>query len=70
MPFKETCALEERIAMLRDYETGALSVTEVANRYGVTRQTFYDWKRRRASGDPRWFEERSHAPLHCPHATP
>jgi transposase InsO family protein len=70
MPFKETCALEERIAMLRDYETGAFSVTEVAARYGVTRQSFYDWKRRRDSGEVRWFEERSHAPLHCPHATP
>jgi transposase InsO family protein len=70
MPFKETCALEERIAMLRDYETGAFSVTEVAARYGVTRQTFYDWKRRRDGGGPRWFEARSHAPLHCPHATP
>lgn len=69
MPFKETCALEERIAMFRDYDTGAFSVSEVATRHGVSRETFYVWHRRRESGDPRWFEERSRAPALCPHTT-
>ena len=27
MPFKETCPVEERIAMFRDYDTGAFSVS-------------------------------------------
>ncbi len=27
----------------------------------------YVWKDRRESGDPWWYEERSHAPLTCPH---
>lgn len=67
MPFKETCAVEERIAMFRDYDTGAFSVSEVAARHGVSRETFYVWQRRRQSGEARWFEERTRAPANCPH---
>ena len=69
MPFKETCPMEERIAMLRDYETGAFTVSELVARYGVSRETFYVWKRRRERGEERWFEARSRAPGRCPHAT-
>src|SRR5215472_13083665 len=69
MPFKETCPVEERIALFRDYETGVFTVSELCCRYGISRETFYVWKRRRESGDPRWFEELSHAAASCPHAT-
>jgi transposase InsO family protein len=70
MPFKETCPMEERIAMFRDYETGAFTVRELCRRYEVSRETFYVWKRRRDAGNEWWFEERSRAPEHHPHATP
>jgi transposase InsO family protein len=70
MPFKETCAVEERIAMFREFETGAFTVAELSRRYGVSRETFYVWKRRRESAEERWFEERSRAPERCPHVTP
>jgi transposase InsO family protein len=69
MPFKETCRMEERIALLRALESGAFTVAELAASYGVSRETVYQWKRRRDAGDERWFEERSRAPFHCPHAT-
>ena len=51
MPFKETCPVEERIALFRDYETGVFTVSELCCRYGISRETFYVWKRRRESGD-------------------
>ena len=70
MPFKETCPVQERIAMLREWDTGAVSVAEITRRYGVSRETFYVWKRRRESADERWFEDRSSAPGHRPHTTP
>lgn len=70
MPFKGTCPVEERIALFRDFDTGVFTVTELCERYGVSRPTFYEWKDRRESGDPKWYEERSHAALTCPHATP
>lgn len=69
MPFKETCRMEERVRMLSDYDTGVWSVAELCRRYGVCRDTFYEWRSRRESGAEGWFEDRSHAPLHCPHAT-
>jgi transposase InsO family protein len=67
MPFKETCRMEERIQMLSDYESGNWTVSELRRRYGVSRDTFYEWRKRKASGDQDWFLDRSHAPLHCPH---
>src|SRR5262245_15391118 len=69
MPFRESNPMEERIALFREYETGAFSVKELCARYGISRDTFYVWKRRRASGEPHWFEERSHATESCPHVT-
>jgi len=70
MPFKETCPVEERVAMFRAYDTGEFKVTELCRLYGVSRETFYVWRRRRESGEERWFEERSRAPEHRAHATP
>lgn len=62
--------MEERLAMLREYDTGLVSVAELARRYGVSRETVYVWKARRAHGDPRWFEARSRAPHRRPHTMP
>jgi len=62
MAFRETCAMEERIKMLSDYDSGAFSVSELSALYGVSRETFYTWRNRRASGDALWFRDRSHAP--------
>jgi transposase InsO family protein len=61
--------MEERIALFRDYDTKAFTVSELCARYGISRQAFYERKRRRDSGDERWFEDRSHAPESCPHST-
>lgn len=69
MPFKETCRVEERIALLRDYESGAFTVVELCARYGISRESFYVWKRRREANGERWFEDLSRAPGWCPHAT-
>lgn len=69
MPFEETCRMEQRIRMLSDYETGNWSVSELCRRYGICRDTFYEWRERKVSGDQEWFRDRSHAPLHCPQTT-
>ena len=70
MPFRESCPVEERVALLLDYESGAFSAVELCERYGISRDTFYVWKRRREAGGERWFEELSRAPGSCPHAVP
>jgi transposase InsO family protein len=69
MPFEETCRMEQRIRMLSEYETRNWSVSELCRRYGICRATFYEWRDRKASGDPEWFKDRSHAPLHCHQTT-
>ena len=69
MPFLETCRMEECVGMLLEYASGNWSVTELCRRYGVSRDTFYEWRKRRDSGDAKWFADRSHAPLQCPHRT-
>ena len=69
MAFRERSAMEERIGLFREYETGVFSVSDLCNRHGISRETFYVWKRRREGGDADWFEARSHAAAICPHAT-
>jgi len=69
MPFKETGRMEERIRMFLEYESGNWSVSELCRRYGVCRDTFYEWRRRKESGEPEWFMDRSHAPLQCSQTT-
>jgi transposase InsO family protein len=65
MPFRETGRMEERIRMFLEYESGNWSVSEICRRYGVCRDTFYEWRKRRQTRDPEWFKDRSHAPLQC-----
>jgi transposase InsO family protein len=65
MPFIETDRMEERIRMLSEHESGNWSVAELCRRHGICRDTFYEWRKRKQSGDPEWFKDRSHAPLQC-----
>lgn len=69
MPFVETCRMEERVRMLSEFDSGNWSVSELCGRYGVSRETFYVWARRRAAGEADWFADRSHAPRTIPHRT-
>ena len=46
---------------------GGLAVTEVALRYGVTRQTVHRWLRRYASGGIGVLADSSCRPATCPH---
>jgi len=45
-------------------------VTEVAERYGVSRQAVHGWLRRYASGGLEALAGRSHRPNSCPHQMP
>jgi transposase-like protein len=56
MPFRETSPVAERIALLREFETGVFTVSELCRRHGISRETFYVWQRRWASGEARWYE--------------
>ena len=70
MPFREQGCLEQRVSILAEYDAGYASVSALCEAYGISRQTFYAWLRRRSSGEADWFVDRSHAARTCPHRTP
>jgi transposase-like protein len=52
--------------VLRDERT----VTEVAERWGVSRQSLYSWLGRYQAGGVEGLADRSHRPRSCPHQIP
>lgn len=70
MPWKETSRMDEKLwfvaACLRDEEP----MTVLCERYGISRQTGYELKRRYLAEGPRGLEERSRAPHRSPQTTP
>src|SRR4051812_27803785 len=66
----ELGVVEQRYQAVREVLDGA-SVTEVARRYGVVRQTVHEWLRRYAAdGGLSGLADRSSRPLSCPHQMP
>lgn len=64
----ETNGLAERIRFVGDYESGQWTMSELCERFGISRPTGYKWIGR--SRDPvGGLEERSRAPHRCPHRT-
>jgi putative transposase len=68
MPWKESKAMDERRRFLQEWEKGEDDVAELCRRYGITRQTGYKWAKRYEQEGDKGLEERSRAPLQCPHA--
>jgi transposase InsO family protein len=65
----ETNVLEQRRQFVRDFESGHWSMSELCERYGVTRPTGYKWMARHRAGGDAGLTNRSRAPHQCPHRT-
>ena len=65
----ETNVMKERLAFVRDLESGHWSMTELCERYGVSRPTGYKWAARHQADDKTGLDDRSRAPQRCPHRT-
>lgn len=65
----ETNVLDQRIQFVRDFESGQWSMTELCERYRVTRPTGYKWIARHREGGEAGLIDRSRAPGGCPHRT-
>jgi len=65
----ETHTLDQRRKFIRDLSSAQWSMTELCERYGVSRPTGYKWLARHREGGPDALHDRSHAPHHCPHRT-
>lgn len=68
MPWKETCAVDERMRFVLEYETGEDAMAEVCRRYGISRKTGYKWLGRYVEEGLEGLKERSRVPRHCPRA--
>lgn len=65
MPWKEP--MRERRKMVEDWGSGLYGVSELSQRYGVSRQNVYKWVRRYEEEGVEGLREKSRAPQRCPH---
>jgi len=70
MPWRESSIMDERMAMIVDWQRGGVSKTELGRRYGVHRNTVKDWIDRHEASGPDGLKDRSRAPHHHPNGTP
>jgi transposase InsO family protein len=66
----ELTVVEQRFNAVMEVLRDGLKVIEVADRYGVSRQTVHGWLRRYAAGGLDALADRSHRPDSCPHQMP
>ena len=66
----ELGVVEQRYDAVKEVLEGQWTVTEVADRYGVTRQSLHNWLRRYRERGMAGLVDRSKRPKSCPHRTP
>jgi putative transposase len=67
MPWKETSPMIERLQFIHDSQSGLYVMSELCERYGISRKTGYKWLERFEEDGKRGLGDRSRAPKHCPH---
>jgi transposase InsO family protein len=70
MPWKDLTVMEAKVEFIADCLRGEAPMTVLCERYGISRETGYYWKRRFELEGARGLEERSRAPHHPGRATP
>ena len=66
----ETDKERQRRGFVADYASGQWSMTELCERYGISRPTGYELLRRVEAEGQAGLQDRSRAPQSCPHRTP
>lgn len=69
MPWKETCAMDQKIKLIGDYLDGSHSITDLSELYEVSRNTIYKWIKRYKQGGNESLTDKTAAPLRHPNAT-
>jgi putative transposase len=70
MPWRESCAMDERISFIDKHLSGDWTMTELCGAYGISRKTGYKWVERYRVGGRSGLSERSRAPRVHGLATP
>lgn len=69
MPWSETTKMRERVRFVGDVERELFSMTELCQRYGISRETGYTWVDRYFEHGVEGLKDQSRAPKSCPHRT-
>ena len=69
MPWRERLPMDERVQFMGDYQRELFTVTELCDRYGVSRKTGYKWIARYAADGAAGLAVRSSRPKHSPQTT-
>src|SRR6202008_4082337 len=64
---KELSVAEQRYQAVLAVISDGLSISQVASKVGVSRQTLHAWLARYEAEGPDWLMDRSHRPASCPH---
>ena len=69
MPWTVSCVMDQKVMFVADCLGGETPMTVLCERYGISRETGYVWKRRFEAEGPAGLEERSRAPVRHGRAT-
>jgi putative transposase len=69
MPWKKTCAMDQKVQMIVDWLTKEHTISELGEHYQVSRKTVHKWVSRYQEGGIEALQEASPAPYHHPNAT-
>jgi putative transposase len=69
MPWQERSPMDERVQFISDYQRQMFTITELCDRFGVSRKTGYKWIARYAAAGAAGLAARSSRPAHSPQAT-
>src|SRR5690606_28937122 len=67
MPWKEMSPMDQREKFIKDVRFGAYSISELCERYDVSRKTAYKWLGRFEEAGRAGLVDKSRAPKTCPH---
>lgn len=70
MPWRESCAMDERVRFIADHRSGLWTMTELCERYEISRRIGYKWLDRYRLEGAAGLMDRSHAPRVHGRATP
>jgi len=70
MPWKETCAMDEKLKLINDWISKEHTISELGEHYQVSRKTVHKWINRFKEGGLEALKEVSRAPDCHPNATP
>ena len=69
MPWEETTRMSRRVQFIAAFDSCQYSMTELCERYGISRKTGYKWTGRYGKEGLDGLKDRSRAPKSCPHGT-